>query len=96
MYGFLDDELPSQYYKDLMLKMYKDNEMLECNLQNITHQADAQNVISTKPAVEPSMDFLCKELNDLKVKGKVHEMFLVCSTCFMIVLMLFIALSIRK
>ena len=42
MYGFLDDELPSQYYKDLMFKLYKDNEILECNLDCLTHQVDGQ------------------------------------------------------
>lgn len=110
VYGFLDDELPSQYYKDLMFKLYKDNELLECNLHCLTHQVhghepyevksnegnkvnanegnkvgnEAQKVVGTE---DVSMVLICKELNELKEKGKMYDMFFFGSTCIIILLL---------
>ena len=74
---------------------------MECNLDCLTHQDDGQKLIANKAsngqkvitnkATDVSMELIYKELNDLKVKGKVYDMFLIGSTCFIILLMVLIA-----
>lgn len=98
--------MPSDYYKDLMYKLYKDNQILECNVHCLSNQVEAQvpNVTKANEAIklvatqehvgtqehhaneDVSMAVIFKELNDLKMKGKVLDMFLVGSTCLIILL----------
>lgn len=105
-----NDEFPSQYYKDLMFKLNKYNELLECNLHCLTHKvhghepyevkSNEANKVNTNEGnkvgnedekivgtEDVSMVLIYKELNQLKEKGKMYDMFLFGSSCIIILLL---------
>ena len=87
-----------------MFKLYKDNEILECNLESLTKQVppqtanvtqqthDFKHIDTQKPTgnEDVSMAVIYKELNDLKIKGKVFDMFLVGSSCLIMLLLVLV------
>ncbi|GJY01229.1 phospholipase-like protein [Tanacetum coccineum] len=42
-YGFLDDKLPSEYYKELLYNLYVENRSLKQSLRNIDHFEDLKS-----------------------------------------------------
>ena len=80
--------------------MYKDNQILECKLETVSQQDDAQNNIchlddagyltGNKHTDVVTMEMIYKEMNELKVKAKVYDTLLMGSTCLIIVLIVLI------
>ncbi|GKB07166.1 hypothetical protein Tco_0835399 [Tanacetum coccineum] len=70
VYGFINDELPSEYYKELFYKLHMENKELSSKLKNLSNQECAHNYVPDKPSEEVPMEVILKELNALKVKGE--------------------------
>ncbi|GJR79345.1 hypothetical protein Tco_0150130 [Tanacetum coccineum] len=71
VYSFINDELPSEYYKKLIYKLHMENKELRSKLKNLSSQACGHNnFVPNKPSEEVHMEVIYKELNGLKVKGK--------------------------
>ncbi|GKA97446.1 hypothetical protein Tco_0825340 [Tanacetum coccineum] len=69
VYGFIDDELPFKYYKELFYKLHMENKELRSKLRNFSSQeCSHNNSIPNKPSQEVPMEVILKELNALKLK----------------------------
>ncbi|GJS76723.1 hypothetical protein Tco_0726604, partial [Tanacetum coccineum] len=81
VYGFIDDELPSEYYKEFFYKLHMENKELKSKLKNLSSQECAHNnYVPNKPSEEVPkevpMEIILKELITLKVKGKLYDSFM--------------------
>lgn len=90
VYGFLDDELPSEYYKDLMFNLHMDNKKLESNIDALTPQDESEKLVSNKRQDDFPMEAIYQELKELKLKAKVYDMYLVGCVCFMVLVFIFV------
>ncbi|GJS20921.1 hypothetical protein Tco_0449553 [Tanacetum coccineum] len=91
VYGFIDDELPLEYYKDLFYKLHNKNKELKSKLKVLSkHDCGHNKLIPNKEESEQvSMDMIYKELNAFKIKAKVYDsVMVVFGFGFMIVLIL--------
>nr|GEY60367.1 hypothetical protein [Tanacetum cinerariifolium] len=79
VYGFLDDELPLDYYKDLFYKIYIGNKEMNLKLKSLSNQDRGQKLIPNNASAEVLMEEIYKELNAFKVKAKVGSADLVSS-----------------
>ena len=84
VYGFLDPELPSQYYKDLFWAEHEEKKAL---------LNDQGGVVSNSEESLQVIGILEKEMKELKSKSKVHDTLMLLLGClvvmFLIVLCLF-------
>nr|GFA08536.1 hypothetical protein [Tanacetum cinerariifolium] len=69
VYGFINDELPSEYYKKLFYKLHMENKELRSKLKNLSRQeCGNNNFVPNKSSEEVPMEVILKDLNALKVK----------------------------
>ncbi|GJV83263.1 GDSL esterase/lipase-like protein [Tanacetum coccineum] len=78
VYSFLDDELPSNYYKEIFYKLHIENKELKSKLKTLSKQDCGHNkLIPNKASEEVTMKHIYKEFNAFKVKAKVYDNFMV-------------------
>ena len=84
MYGFLDPELPSQYYIDLLYREHE--EKLHFMNENATGVENAQDS-------DQNIGMLENEMVELKIKSKFHDLlFLLVALVFVIFFIMFLKL----
>lgn len=84
VYGFLDPELPSQYYMDLFYKEHKEKEAL----------MDGQGVVENSEDSVKIIGMLQREIMELKSKSKSHEAgMLLLVVLFIIICIMFVMLG---
>ena len=85
VYGFLDPELPSQYYIDLLYREHE--EKLHFMNENVTGVENAQNS-------DQNIGMLEKEMVELKIKSKFHDLlFLLVALVFVIFFIMFVKVA---
>ena len=101
MYGFLDDELPCDYYKDLFFNQHEENKHLRQELSNrivgiTVHQA-SEALTGQQPLQDLSMELIYQEMNALKSKAKVYDsLLLVVFGLIIVLIMCLIVVSFKK
>ncbi|GJZ38768.1 hypothetical protein Tco_0585331 [Tanacetum coccineum] len=93
LFGFIDDELPSQYYKDLLLHQYIEFSAASSNDNLPAQDIDGELPCNNVGEIEVSKNIvgmLEDELRMLKSKTKFHDrIILVLATVFVIIFILF-------
>ncbi|GJT03624.1 hypothetical protein Tco_0838086 [Tanacetum coccineum] len=93
LYGFIDDELPSQYYKDLLLHQYAEFSAPSSNDDLPAHDIDGELPSKHVGEMEVSkhiVGMLEEELRMLKSNTKFHDrIILVLATVFVIIFIVF-------
>ena len=91
MYGFLDDELPCEYYKDLFFNLHEENKDLKLQLSNQYADLTLQHhggMTVQQPTHELSMELIYQDLNAFKSKAIVYDSLLKVLFGLMFVLIL--------
>ena len=92
MYGFLDDELPCDYYKELFFNQHEENKHLRQELSNhiggVRMHEPCEALTGQQPLQDLSMELIYQEMNGLKSKAKVYDSLLLVVFGLIIVLIM--------
>ena len=91
MYGFLDHELPCEYYKDLLFNLHEQNKYLKLQLSNNNYDMSLQHnggMSVQQPKHDDSMEQIYRDLNAFKSKAIVYDSLLKVVFGLMFVLIL--------